>query len=171
MNDQWRQSDAGRGDDVATDPRPSPDGVSEADPIGPASAENDPAPPPPKDDLSPEPHFEEGVVDDLSNLIDDGISYAQAEIAFQKTRAALAGKSAGFAALYVVVALFLLHIALLALAVGLVIALEPLVTIWGAIAIVVGGLLLLTAWLGLKARGRAQRISALFSGNSNGDGA
>lgn len=122
------------------------------------------------EDLGPEPHFEEGIVDEVSHVVDDGIAYAQAEIAFQKTRASLAGKSAGFAAVYLIVALVVFHIALLALAVGLVMALAPLVTIWGAIAIVVGTLLLLTAWLGLKAKGQADRISALFASEDDGDG-
>jgi len=125
-------------------------------------------PEPDREDLSPEPHFEEGIVDDVSNLVDDGVSYAQAEIAFQKTRAALAGKSAGFAAGYLIVALIVFHIALLALAVGLVMALEPLVTIWGAIAIVVGILLLIAGWLALKAKRQGERISGLFANDSAG---
>ena len=49
-----------------------------------------------------------------------------------------------------------------AVAVGLVIALAPLVTIWGAIAIVLG-LLLLTAFLfGRKAYKRARHLAKVF---------
>lgn len=107
--------------------------------------------------------FEEGLFEEVASLIDDGRTYAQAEIAFQKTRAKLAGTSIGFAAAAIVVALILLHIAFLALAVGLVIALAPLVTIWGAIAIVVGGLLLIVLLLGRFAYKRAKTLSALFS--------
>lgn len=106
---------------------------------------------------------EEGLIEDIVRLFDDGVTYGQAEIAFQKTRAKLAGRAAGVAALCVAVALILVHIALLALAVGLVIALAPLVTIWGAIAIVVGVILLGAVWLLAKARSKAGKISALFS--------
>lgn len=107
--------------------------------------------------------IEETLVEEASAIIDDARNYAEAEIAFQKTRAKLAGRLVGASAGLVIVALILLHIALLALAVGLVIALEPIVTIWGAIAIVVGGMLLITALLGWMAMKRAQKLSALFS--------
>lgn len=120
-------------------------------------------PDPAQDELSPEPHFEETLVEEISNLADDGMNYARAEVAFQKTRAALAGKSAGMAAVFLIVALVTFHIALLAFAVGMVMALAPLVTIWGAIAIVVGVLLLITVWLALKAKRQADKISALFA--------
>jgi len=119
-----------------------------------------PATQPPQD---PAPDFDEGLFEEVASLIDDGRTYAEAEIAFQKTRAKLAGRSVGVAALAVAVALILLHIAFLALAVGLVIALAPLVTIWGAIGIVVGGLLLLVGLLGWTAMKRAKVLSALFS--------
>ncbi|MGB3711204.1 MAG: phage holin family protein [Erythrobacter sp.] len=160
-----RVDDVGHGEgDMGLDDGDDSYAASDGPPAGP------PDEPAVKDELSPEPQFEEGLIDDVSHLIDDGISYAQAEIAFQKTRASLAAKSAGFAAGYLVVSLFLLHIALLALAVGLIMALAPLVTIWGAIAIVVGLLLLVTAWLALKAKGRAQRASALFSNDAERTG-
>ncbi|BDI61062.1 hypothetical protein MACH05_16220 [Qipengyuania nanhaisediminis] len=106
---------------------------------------------------------DEGLVEEIGHVIDDARNYAQAEIAFQKTRAALAGRTVGIAAGFVILALILLHIALLALAVGLVIALAPLVSIWGAIAIVVGALLVLTGYLLLKARARARKLAGLFA--------
>ncbi|WP_299192448.1 phage holin family protein [uncultured Erythrobacter sp.] len=117
----------------------------------------------PAQHTDPETEFEEGLFEEVSTLIDDGRNYAEAELAFQKTRAKLAGRSVGVAALAIALALILLHIAFLALAVGLVIALAPLVTIWGAIAIVVGGLLLLVVLLGRTAYKRAKTLSGLFS--------
>ncbi len=114
------------------------------------------------------PGFDESIVQELSTLFDDGQTYVQAEIAFQKTRAKLASRTVGIALLYTVVGLILLHIAFLALAVGLVIALAPLVTIWGAIAIVVGGLLIMVALLGRMALKRADTLSALFSDGEEG---
>lgn len=107
--------------------------------------------------------FDESIVDELAALIDDGRTYAEAELAFQKTRAAIAGKSAGLAIGYVIVAIVLLHIAFLALAVGLVMALEPQVTIWGAIAVVVGVLLFATGALLYGAVRQGKLLGALFS--------
>ncbi len=117
--------------------------------VGPSKAEN-------------EPVFDESLVEELAALYDDGKTYAEAEIAFQKARAGLAGRSIGLAAGYVVVAIVLLHIAFLALAVGMVMALEPLVTIWGAIAIVVGALLLGVALLGYAAYGHGKLLGELY---------
>jgi hypothetical protein len=61
-----------------------------------------------------------------------------------------------------VLALVLLHLALIALAVGAVIALAPLVTIWGAIAIVVGVMLLGVALLVRAALGDGKMLAAMF---------
>lgn len=113
-------------------------------------------------DAPSSPVFEETLFEEAAALIDDGRNYAQAEIAFQKTRAKLAGRSVGIALLCVILALILLNIAFLALAVGLVIALEPLVTIWGAIAIVVGVLLLCVGILGFIALRNGQKLGTLF---------
>ncbi|WP_298466318.1 phage holin family protein [uncultured Erythrobacter sp.] len=131
-----------------------------ADPLAPI--------PPEKQDDSADtsPTFDESLVEELAALYDDGKTYAEAELAFQKGRAALAGKSIGVALGLVIVAIILLHIAFLALAVGLVIALAPLVTIWGAIAIVVGGILLLVGLLGFGAYSKGKLLGALFSSPS-----
>ena len=112
---------------------------------------------------------DESLMEEASALIDDARTYAEAEIAFQKTRAALAGRLVGVSLGLVIVALILLHIAFLALAVGLVMALEPVVTIWGAIAIVFGGLIGLVGLLGWMAMTRAQKLGGLFSA-SEADG-
>ena len=149
MEDAHRQPGAGHVDDAA------PELSGKADAAPPENAPED---------------FDESLFEEVSALIDDGRTYAEAELAFQKTRAKLAGRLMGVSALLVVVALILLHIAFLALAVGLVIALEPLVTIWGAIAIVVGGLLALVCLLGWMALRRGQKLGELF-GTSEKDGA
>jgi hypothetical protein len=100
--------------------------------------------------------------EDLAALIEDARTYAEAEIAFQKARAKFAGKTAGRALIQVVLALVLLHIALLTLAVGAVIALAPLLTVWGAIALVVGVMLAGVAGLVLAARKQGAQLAALF---------
>lgn len=100
--------------------------------------------------------------DDVTALVEDARNYAEAEIAFQKTRAALAGKHGARALGMLVLALVLLHIALIALAVGAVIALAPLVTIWGAIAIVVGVMLIGVAALVMSALKDGKLLAAMF---------
>jgi hypothetical protein len=101
--------------------------------------------------------------DDVAALVEDARTYAEAEIAFQKTRAGLAAKAAGRAMVFLVLAVVLLHIALIALAVGAVIALAPLVTIWGAIAIVVGVMLVGVALLVLSAISKGKLLAAMFA--------
>jgi hypothetical protein len=108
--------------------------------------------------------------EDIAILVEDARTYAEAELAFQKTRATIAGKTAGRALVLLVLALVLLHIALIALAVGAVIALAPLVSIWGAIAIVVGVMLGGVAWLVLAARRDGALLAVLFAGDK-GNGA
>lgn len=129
--------------------------------------------PPQHDDpaLTPEPDNtgEEGtgfsaLRDDIAALVEDARTYAEAELAFQKTRASLAGKRVGRALVLLILALVLLNLALIALAVGAVIALAPLITIWGAIAVVVGVLLVGVALLVRSAAGDGKVLSAMFGG-------
>ncbi len=107
--------------------------------------------------------------DDVTALVEDARNYAEAEIAFQKTRAAMAGKRGARALVLLILALVLLNLALIALAVGAVIALAPLVTIWGAIAIVVGVLLAGVALLVMAAAKDGKMLSAMF-GSEFGSG-
>jgi hypothetical protein len=100
--------------------------------------------------------------DDVAALVEDARTYAEAEIAFQKTRAGLVAKHSGRAIAALVLALVLLHIALIALAVGAVIALAPLVTIWGAILIVVGAMLAGVGVLVWAALRDGKLLAALF---------
>lgn len=121
----------------------------------------------------PDPHTEPGVdeslVEEVAALIDNARNYAEAELAFQKTRAALTGTNAAAAIAFLIVALVFFHIAIIALAVGFVMALAPLVSIWGAIAIVVGALLAGTALLAWNAIARVRRIAAMFEGTQTGE--
>lgn len=105
--------------------------------------------------------------DDLTALVEDARTYAAAEIAFQQTRAGFAGKSGARALVLLVLALVLLNLALIALAVGAVIALAPLVTIWGAIGIVVGVLLAGVVLLVMGAVSEGKALGAMFG--SGGD--
>ena len=102
------------------------------------------------------------LTDELATLIDDGRTYAEAELAFQKTRASLAGRKIGGAVGFIVLAVLLVHLVLVALVVGLLIALTPPFGIWGSIGIVVGGLLLLVVLTVLLARSSAKGVGELF---------
>lgn len=106
------------------------------------------------------------LTEDIAALIDSGRTYAEAELAFQKTRASLVGGNAGKAVASLVLALVLLNIALTALAIGAVLALQPLITIWGAIAVVVGALLLGAGLLVRSARARGRVLAAMFGDGS-----
>lgn len=152
MDDAHRQPGAGGADDAA--PELSIDAA--------ALPPEDPS----LEDLSADDEseaYDESLLDEIGALIDDGRTYIEAEVAFQRTRAKLAWRLAGVSAGLVVVAIILLHIALLALAVGLVIALQPHVTIWGAVAIVVGGMLACAGALCWMAWKRASKLEHLFS--------
>lgn len=101
-----------------------------------------------------EPFDEDGsnrgpsLTDDIFALIEDGKTYAEAEVAFQKSRAGYAANRAAGAIAFGLGAFGVFHLALIAATVGIVIALVPLVGPWIATAIVTlalvgAGLLLL----------------------------
>jgi hypothetical protein len=102
--------------------------------------------------------------DDVRALIDDGKTYFEAELQFQKSRAAFIADRGRSGAIYGVAALLLVHLALVSLAVGLIFALTPLITAWGATAVVVGALLALGVILGLAAKKRFAGMSSAFDG-------
>lgn len=102
------------------------------------------------------------LTDELATLIDDGRTYAEAELAFQKTRASLAGRKIGVTAGLVVLAVLLVHLALVALVIGLLIALVPPFGIWGSIAAVVGGLLIAVGLVVYSIKSAATGIGELF---------
>lgn len=90
------------------------------------------------------------LLDDLGDLIDDTKSYLEAEAAFQKSRAGYIGNRLKYAVAYGAVAFGIFHLALIAITVGVVIALVPIIGAWLATLLVggvliVGGLLLLRA--------------------------
>ncbi|MDZ4307318.1 phage holin family protein [Allopontixanthobacter sp.] len=96
--------------------------------------------------------------EDIVALIDDGKTYVEAEIAFQKTRLAFAADRGKSGLLLGISAFAVLHLALIALVVGLIFALSPIITAWGATAIIAGILLIAGLILGLKAKARFERL-------------
>ncbi len=103
------------------------------------------------------------LTEDILALLDDGRTMVDAEIQFQKTRAAFALDRGRSGALYGVAALGLIHLALVALVVGLVIALTPLIGPWGATAIVVAVLGIAGVFLALAAKRRFRRLATAYS--------
>jgi uncharacterized membrane protein YqjE len=77
------------------------------------------------------------LIDDVEVLIEDGKTYLEAELNYQKTRALFVGDRAKQVVLFGLVGFVFAWMALIALTVGLVIALTPSLSAWGATAVVV----------------------------------
>jgi len=120
------------------------------------------APPPPRASDVAE---ERSLFDDVRDIVDDGRTLIEAELAYQSARVAYGWERFAGIAVLLLVALTGAFFAAVAIVVGLVIALTPLLTIWGALA-TVGIVLLLAAFLAFRtamARFRALRAK-LISG-------
>jgi uncharacterized membrane protein YqjE len=105
--------------------------------------------------------------EDLRQLASEARAFAAAEVAYQKSRAAFAGQQARSIALLGLLAAVLVFFALMALTVGLVIALTPLITAWGATAAVFGGLLIAAAICALLAFRTWKRMMAALSNETD----
>ncbi len=105
---------------------------------------------------------EASLTEDISAMFEDGKTYVDAEIQYQKSRAAYSANRLKYAALYAAGAFGVFHLALIGLTVGLVIALTPLVGAWIATAIVVGVLLATLAVLLSKLRSKIDDLRWAF---------
>lgn len=105
---------------------------------------------------------ERSLMDDVGALIDDGKTYLEAELAYQKSRAGYAADRLKWTAIYGAAAFGLLHLALIALTVGAVIALTPLTGPWIATALVVALLLAGTYYFVRKLRAKLGDIRSAF---------
>ena len=123
---------------------------------------------PSSEDIAPLPLADAGVAggrsfaEDLRQLADEAKALAEAEFAFQKSRAAYAGSETKGIAGLLVVAAVLVFFAVMALVTGTVIALGPLLGLWGAMAAVTLGLLLLAGLCALGARSKLKRMMAII---------
>ena len=106
---------------------------------------------------------ERSLPEDLRQLAEDARALAEAEFAYQKSRAAFAGQEAKRIAILGLLAAVLVFFALMTLTFGLVLALTPLLTAWGATALVVGGLLLAAVLCGVVAAGLWRRMTATLA--------
>ena len=101
-------------------------------------------------------------------LLEDGQTLLAAELEFQKARVGFVlGRAKGVIALGAL-ALALLFFALMALVVGLLLALGPLIGPWAALGVVVTGLLALT---GLCVLGAVRRVRSTLRALSGKDDA
>lgn len=103
------------------------------------------------------------LFDDAYALYEDGRTYVEAEVAFQKSRATYAAHETKSGAIFAMGAMAFLHLALLGLVVGMIIALEPFLGAFGAMGVVVGVLLLFGGLFGMMALGRFKRITRAFN--------
>ncbi|HEU4820100.1 MAG TPA: phage holin family protein [Qipengyuania sp.] len=133
--------------DTGTAPSPSP-----------LSSDMPDAPPVRAPDASGEPSLKS----DIDALIADGKTYLEAELAYQKSRAGFAANRLKWTAIYGAAAFGLLHLALIALTVGVVIALTPLTGPWIATAIVVALLLTGALVFVLRLRSKVGDIRSAF---------
>lgn len=104
-----------------------------------------------------------GLVADVRQLAADARALAEAELAYQASRARVAGAAARNMALFGLAAFVLAFFALGALTVGLLLALTPMVTAWGAMAIVVGVLMLAALSCVMAVMGTLKRLRAAIS--------
>lgn len=112
--------------------------------------------------LEPPASQERSLTDDLVALLDDGKTYVEAEVRFQKTRAAFAFDRGKAGAFYGIVAFALLHLALVALVVGTVIALIPAIGAWAATALVAAVLIVAGGGCALAAKRRFERLGEAY---------
>ena len=108
---------------------------------------------------------ERSLNEDLYQLAQDARTYAEAEFKFQKTRVAYTASASKSVVVYTLAALVLVFFAVMALVVGLVIALAPLLTAWGATAVVTFGLLGLAVLLLLRVKKRVGIMMTVFAGD------
>ncbi len=108
----------------------------------------------------PDPAEAPGLVEELRQLAHDGRTLLEAELVYQKSRAAVAGQAVKSVAGWGALALALAFFALMALVIGLLLALAPLLGPWGAMAAMVAGLLVTAALAGWIAAQRWQRTAA-----------
>lgn len=112
---------------------------------------------------------ERSLLEDVEAAIEDGKTYLEAELTYQRTRAAFAADRFKDAALFAMIGISLSLLALVALTVGLVIALVPLLTAWGAAAAVTLGWLALAAVFLRMATARWRKLIGAFLARTERD--
>lgn len=102
---------------------------------------------------------ERSLVEDVRQLVTDGRTLLEAELIYQKSRAAVAGQGAKGIAGWGALALALVFFTLMALVMGLTLALAACFGPWIATAVMVLGLLLAAGLSALAASRRWKRMA------------
>lgn len=118
-------------------------------------------------DLEEHTDHERSLADDVSALIDDGKTYIEAEVAFQKTRLSFVADRSKSGVVFILAALAFLHLALIGLVVGSIISLIPLVGPFPATLIIVGVLLIGMAIFLLMAKGKFSSLANAFKDDAS----
>ena len=103
---------------------------------------------------------ERSLVDDVKQLAQDGRTLLEAELAYQKSRAMVVGEGVKGIAGWGALALALVFFALMALILGLLLALSAELGPWAALAIVFGGVLIAAGLAAWTASRRWKRMAA-----------
>ena len=106
---------------------------------------------------------ERSLVDDVQRLIDDGRILLEAELAYQKSRAAVAGQGAKSVVAWGGLALVLVCFALMALTFGLVLGLASVIGPWLATLVTIMALLAAAALCGMTAARRWKHVAGQLS--------
>ncbi len=113
-------------------------------------------------------HEDPTLAQDMRSIAGQVRTFAEAELAFQKARAAYVGSATRSIALLSLVAAVLAFFAAMAAVLGTVIALGPVLGLWGAMAAVTVVLLAISVISALLALSRAKRMRAVL-GEGGGD--
>lgn len=117
----------------------------------------------------PEPEAESGLgslTGDLRELADNAQTLVEAELAYQSARAAYAWNRGRGIAIWLIIAATAGFFAVVALVVGLLLALIPYVGVWGSLAIVTLALVLVAVFALLRASAKFKRMRmALIADN------
>lgn len=102
------------------------------------------------------------LASDFEALLDDGKTYFEAELAYQKSRAVFSANRVKWALVYGAAAFGFLHLALIALVVGAVMALTPAIGPWFAMALVTLLLLAGASVLIMRLRAKLREVRSVF---------
>lgn len=105
------------------------------------------------------------LFDDIGAVVEEGRTYAEAELAFQKTRLLYASGKVKSAAIYTGLAAIFVTMAVVALVLGTVLALTPLFGAIGAAGAVFAVLLVFALVLVLVAKARIGQMFDAFRGD------
>ncbi|MCB2078863.1 MAG: phage holin family protein [Novosphingobium sp.] len=114
-------------------------------------------------DVAADDARERSLPEDIRQLAADARTLAEAEFAYQKSRAAYAGQEIKGITVLGIVAAVLVFFAVMGLVLGAILALSPAIGAWGATAVVVGLLLVIALLCVLTAGMRWKRMKAMLA--------